>query len=130
MTFPADTSVPGVPRLEPEILDDRRSADSWERDLRVPKDLSCWPGHFPDYAIVPGVVQLAWIMRLLREYTGRVPKLQSLEAVKFKTPLLPLQQLTLTLRPGKDPSRFDFKLADGTTVFSEGRIVLLEKAAG
>ena len=128
MTRPADASVPGVPRLNPEILAERRSTDAWERDLRVPADLSCWPGHFPDYSIVPGVLQLAWTIGLLGEYIGGVPKVQHLEALKFKTPLLPLQQLTLSLEPGRDASSFRFKLADEGRTFSEGRIVLVAQA--
>ena len=112
------------PHLGPEVLAERRFEDRRELDLRVPTNLACWPGHFPDVAIVPGVLQLEWVMQELAAWTGRPPNVACIENLKFKRPILPGQELTLVLRSDSEPERFRFELEDDSGAFSLGRIVL------
>jgi uncharacterized membrane protein len=115
---------PRAPRMRPQVLAERRLADRRELDLRVPGDLACWPGHFPDVAIVPGVLQLEWVMSELAAWTGRPADVACIENLKFKRPILPGQELTLVLRSDSEPERFRFELEDDSGAFSLGRIVL------
>ena len=114
-----------APRLRPEVLAERGFEDRRELDLRVPDDLACWPGHFPDFAIVPGVLQLEWVMREIAAWTGRPPDVACVENLKFKRPILPGQELTLVLRSDAEPERFRFQLEDASGALSLGRIVLV-----
>ena len=111
-------------RLEPDLLAERREAGRWERDLRVPPDLECWPGHFPDWAVVPGVLQVDWVMRFVSEILGAAPKLERIDGLKFKRPLGPGECLTLFLEREPGGAAFRFRLARGEDVFSLGRLVL------
>lgn len=115
---------PRAPRMRPQVLAERRFEDRRELDLRVPADLACWPGHFPDAAIVPGVLQLEWVMQEIAAWTGRPADVACIENLKFKRPILPGQELTLVLRSDSEPERFRFELEDDSGAFSLGRIVL------
>jgi 3-hydroxymyristoyl/3-hydroxydecanoyl-(acyl carrier protein) dehydratase len=106
--------------LDPEVLAERRGEGAIEQALRVPEALDCWPGHFPVRAIVPGVLQLSWVVQLAERWLGPA-RLLALEGLKFKRPIGPGQHLTLTLEAA--PRRVHFRLADGDTVFSLGRLV-------
>lgn len=134
LVFPArvteaadSTDLPSVstrPRLEPDVVAERALDDRREWDLRVPHDLACWPGHFPEYAIVPGVVQLKWVMELIESWHGGQVLLSRIEALKFKRPMLPGQELTLVLDRDEHHRIFRFALSADAEVFSSGRIVM------
>ncbi len=112
------------PRLDPEILAERRVRGRWEQDLRVPADLGCWPGHFPERPILPGVLQVDWAMKLLARWLGGEAWPRRVEGLKFKQFVRPGQLLTLTLEQEPGGGRFRFRLAKGATTFSLGRIVV------
>lgn len=116
-------------RLDPEILAERRGPDRWEQDLRVPADLSCWPGHFPGQPILPGVLQLDWAMKLLARWLGEERWPRRVEALKFKDFVRPGETLTLALEREPGQEDFRFQLTHGTTVFSLGRIVVSGSAS-
>jgi len=73
----------------PEILDAARDAASAQWRCRVPRDLSCWPGHFPDAPVVPGVLQIDWAMDLASELLGGLPRICEMDPVTFREPLRP-----------------------------------------
>jgi 3-hydroxymyristoyl/3-hydroxydecanoyl-(acyl carrier protein) dehydratase len=106
--------------LDPEVLAERRSEGAIEQALRVPEALDCWPGHFPAWTIVPGVLQLGWVVGLAQRWLGPA-RLIGLEGLKFQRPLGPGQRLTLRLETA--PGRLHFRLFDGDTVFSLGRLL-------
>jgi len=112
------------PRLQPEVLGVQREATRVEIDLRVPVDLACWPGHFPHHAILPGVLQLQWTLDEIAHWTGAAPEVAQVDALKFKTPLLPGQRARLRVTRDPDRASFRFELTDGDVVYSQGRIVL------
>jgi 3-hydroxymyristoyl/3-hydroxydecanoyl-(acyl carrier protein) dehydratase len=57
-------------RLQPELLAERRADPHHEFDLRVPDDLAVWPGHFPAFYVVPGVLQVDWVLRFAAQRLG------------------------------------------------------------
>ena len=111
-------------KLQPETVAERCSADRCEVDLRVPTDLSCWPGHFPDQPLVPGVLQVDWVMRSIERWLDRTMALRTVEALKFKTPLYPGEELTLRIDGSSEGDRFQFQLAAEGRIFSQGRLYL------
>lgn len=82
------TAIAGI-EDRPEVLEAIRSETSAEWRCRVPPDLSCWPGHFPDSPVVPGVLQVDWAMDLASELLGGLPRLCEVEQVTFRDPLRP-----------------------------------------
>lgn len=112
------------PRLDPEILAERRAPDRWEQDLRVPTDLGCWPGHFPDRPILPAVLQLDWAVQLLARCLGGEMWPRRIEGLKFKQFIVPGQTLRLVLEREAGGASFRFRIAHGATTFSLGRIVV------
>jgi uncharacterized membrane protein/3-hydroxymyristoyl/3-hydroxydecanoyl-(acyl carrier protein) dehydratase len=121
----ATDAVPSSVGLDPEKLAESRGAGFIHQDLCVPQNLSVWPGHFPEYAIVPGVLQLRWVLSGVYRLTGNASEIEAFEALKFKRPLLPGQKFRLEVQvTERDSSRIRFRLADGESVFSSGVLCL------
>jgi 3-hydroxymyristoyl/3-hydroxydecanoyl-(acyl carrier protein) dehydratase len=112
------------PRLEPELVAERWTTRSGTLELRVPGDLDCWPGHFPGRPVVPGFLQLDWVMRFASRWLGSAPRVRSIEGLKFKSVLCPGERFTLTLERSEDGAGLRFRLDGGDRTFSLGRFVL------
>lgn len=110
--------------LAPELLADRQMGALWIQELRVPKHLECWPGHFPDWQVVPGVLQIDWVMSLLAQKVGGSPRLRRIEHIKFTSPLGPGQTFTMRLEMS-DNRDLRFELSHESKVFSQGRLEVL-----
>lgn len=123
-----ETRAAARSRLQPEVLAVQRKEAVVEIEMRVPEDLACWPGHFPRYRILPGVLQLQWALEEIARWTGAAPELTRVDALKFKTPLLPGQRTRLRIRRDLDAPRFHFEFAHEGVVYSQGRIVLAAEA--
>lgn len=106
------------------MLAERRGDSHHEFDLRVPEDLAVWPGHFPEFFLVPGVLQVEWVMRIARDRLGLSGVLDRIEALKFKTPLRPQQAFTLDLDVAEDGRVLVFEMRGPNEVFSLGRFHL------
>lgn len=107
------------PGLDPERLAERGSDERFEADLRVPQHLDVWPGHFPGYFVVPGVLQVDWVVRAAAERFGtKAPS--AIENLKFKAPLKPSQTFTLYLE--RRDHGIEFRLEEGESVFASGRL--------
>jgi uncharacterized membrane protein/3-hydroxymyristoyl/3-hydroxydecanoyl-(acyl carrier protein) dehydratase len=126
---PRDLLVGTRPPLRPQQLRVRQGDDRCEQDLRVPEHLACWPGHFPDLFILPGVLQVQWVMDAIGQFTQRVPELRCIEALKFKRPLYPGNPFTLVLEANRDRDRFSFRIEEAGEIYSSGRILLVAAGA-
>lgn len=115
---------PDVPPRGPEVRGARRAARELSLELRVPEDLAFLEGHYPGQPLVAGVVQVHFAMSALEELLGAPPRLARLEALKFREPLLPGQEVRLFVRVADDGARFEFALFDLSRperAFSSGR---------
>lgn len=117
------------PRLAPDLLDERDGANRLEQTLRIPADLDCLPGHFPGVPIVPGVLQVDWVMRAIGRWTGRAPSIRGIDALKFKKPIRPGNEVTLVLECDGAGSPFRFEFRGDGEVLSTGRILLSDPGA-
>jgi uncharacterized membrane protein/3-hydroxymyristoyl/3-hydroxydecanoyl-(acyl carrier protein) dehydratase len=123
--FPPSNTTPSAPALDPEVLDEQRGRGFIRQKLRVPEHLDVWPGHFPEYAIVPGVLQLRWVAALVQELDGDDRELEGLQGLKFKRPLLQTQEFNLEVKVSdRDSNQFKFRLFDGDEVISVGAMQL------
>jgi len=85
---------------EPVVLAERRESSVWEAELVFPADDPYFQGHFPDFPIMPGVVQLGAARRFAQALQGGAGVLKCVKKMKF----------TGVVRPGDVVRlRLDFK---------------------
>jgi uncharacterized membrane protein/predicted hotdog family 3-hydroxylacyl-ACP dehydratase/3-hydroxymyristoyl/3-hydroxydecanoyl-(acyl carrier protein) dehydratase len=86
-----------VGSMSPVLQMRTREEAGWRVEWLVPKRLDCWPGHFPEQSLLPGVLQLEWILREIEsELAGRI-KFDRIDRLKFKQPIFPGDRLTLSI---------------------------------
>ncbi len=79
-----------------------------ELDLAVPASLHWFQGHFPGFAILPGVVQLHWAVAHARRHLGVTAQPTSAQ-VKFRRPIRPDDLLTLSLALARGRLAFSYR---------------------
>jgi 3-hydroxymyristoyl/3-hydroxydecanoyl-(acyl carrier protein) dehydratase len=104
----------------PQVMARRDADGRTELDLRVPADSPWFEGHFPQMAILPGVVQVGWAAHYAHDLFALGPGVIALEQVKFKRPVEPGMLLTLTLRPDAVKQRARYEYRSGEDVCSSG----------
>lgn len=111
---------------EPLVLARRGDAPRVELDLALPAGLLYFEGHFDGFAILPGVVQIHWALRLARRHLGLGDGAPTSMQVKFRRPIRPGALLALALErvslPGGE--RLAFAYRSGPTLCADGKIVL------
>ncbi|QCP50608.1 AMP-dependent synthetase [Trinickia violacea] len=97
-----------------EVLAQVRHGGALHYDLRVPPTLVHFAGHFPGLAILPGVVQIDWAMKLAAEQVEGVREIASIDRLKFMAPVPPGAVLQLTLAPdaARGRVRFAYRLGE------------------
>jgi acyl-CoA synthetase (AMP-forming)/AMP-acid ligase II len=117
------------PRAEGmEVLAEVRHDGALHYDLRVPPSLVHFAGHFPGLAILPGVVQIDWAMRLAAEHVDGVRDVASIDRLKFMAPVPPGAVLQLTLAPDPVRGRVRFAYRLGERDCASGIFVCRERA--
>jgi predicted hotdog family 3-hydroxylacyl-ACP dehydratase len=106
----------------PELLALETSAGALRVRARVPVELVFLEGHFPGHPVVPGFVQVHWVLALARQHLGVSTPPSAIEVLKFRAPLLPAQEFELTLRA--TPQRLVFELDGAGQPASSGRFQL------
>lgn len=123
-----EASADGTP-WSPEILEEKGDGMTCTRRLRVP-DAAAFEGHFPEMAVVPGFVQIDWVMDVAAHLTGHPMTLARLEALKFKDLLRPDEVVELRAELSEDSATLTFRLVRaGGRVVSQGRCWLVEETA-
>lgn len=110
-------------RKLPQVLNLEINSGGVHLGLRVPEDLLYFLGHFVDYPILPGVVQLAWV-----EYFGKLffaidQPFSSMEVVKFTQIIHPGDELTLSIDWKTASGKLYFKFSSELGTHSSGRMV-------
>ncbi len=107
----------------PEVFEEIRGDDFIEWSCEVPQELSCFAGHFPDLAVVPGVLQLDWAMDLAGRLLGRTPRVAEVESLKLRAALWPGSRFAIRVRASSD-TRVDFEIRGDDAVHATGRVRL------
>jgi 3-hydroxymyristoyl/3-hydroxydecanoyl-(acyl carrier protein) dehydratase len=109
--------------MEPEVLDVHFGERRVELDLVVPPDLLYCQGHFPNHAILPGVVQIHWAILFARRHLSLGQTRPTTIQMKFRRLIEPGDRLILDLRytPARNQVSFDYR--DGTAARSMGHVV-------
>ncbi len=115
----------GVPTRSARVTREAvASARQFEVELEVPDDLWCLRGHFDGFPIVPGVVQLEWVIEWGTTWIGREPRLRAIEGLKFKQVLASGTRFRLALDRADEGLVLRFRLWNESAEFSCGRLLL------
>jgi acyl-CoA synthetase (AMP-forming)/AMP-acid ligase II len=111
---------------QPEVISKTISEQLVCLKAIVPEKLGYFEGHFPNYPLVPGIVQIKWVIDAVKDCWEIEPTFHRLEAIKFKRPLLPSQSFTLEITPLSTLPKKGvvFSYRDGETIFSSGRLLV------
>ena len=110
----------------PQILENSVDEKSGEHILQfiVPYDLICLEGHFPGKPILPGVVQIQWVMHFCNELFGVSGKrFLRLEVLKFQKIILPGERIYLGIRWDNQKNVATFRYTRKDHSLSSGRVV-------
>jgi 3-hydroxymyristoyl/3-hydroxydecanoyl-(acyl carrier protein) dehydratase len=109
---------------DPVVVDRRIEGLAAEIELVVPHDLRYLEGHFPGLPVVPGVVQIKWVVALAHRYLDVTGGFCGFEALKFQQVLGPGVRATLKLEfvPANGKLRFAFESDHAS--YSSGRLLL------
>lgn len=121
-SFQAVISQPAAEPREPLCISQFRDGDDDVFEFVVPRDLAYFDGHYDAFPLVPGAVQIHWVMSTLSRHLGGPVSAERMEAIKFKSVLRPAQEFCMRLHI--EGSRVSFTLAHEERVFSSGRITL------
>lgn len=106
----------------PTVLARREAAGRSELDIEVQADNPWFEGHFPQFAILPGVVQIGWAAHFAHELHGLGPGVTSMDQIKFKRPILPGARITLILKPDAAARRVRYEYQDAESSYSSGTL--------
>jgi 3-hydroxyacyl-[acyl-carrier-protein] dehydratase len=80
-------------------------------NVRVPAGSPWFDGHFPGFAVLPGVAQLAIVAGVLEEALDVRVRVTDVSRVRFKTAVLPDQLLEVRITAKEnDPLTYGFRL--------------------
>lgn len=106
----------------PEVIDIARSAEQAEVKLLVPENLIYFRGHFPGFALLPGVIQVDWAVRYGKELFLPAGAFPSTIRIKFRRPIRPNYRLSLNLKFVPLRSSVHFEYSDAEGPYSSGQI--------
>ena len=92
-------------------------------EFGVESDDAAFEGHFPEAAILPGVLQLDWAIRSARYCFTIATPVQGLEVLKFQQPVLPGTRLILKLQWKSEVRAMKFHFSSTAGTHSTGRVL-------
>lgn len=107
---------------EPVVRNLHTTPDTITADLTFMPESEYFRGHFPDYPILPGVVQLHFALKFIKIFFGasHTPA-YTITKLKFSSLILPSTTIKFTLTR-HNPTTFSFEYTRGQTRCSGGRI--------
>lgn len=91
---------------------------------KVPLDLDYFSGHFANFPLVPGVVELQWVVEQIHRYFGKEMEIARVDNLKFQKFLRPNDEIELTLKWDSTKNRMGFQLKTSNEMCASGLILL------
>lgn len=113
----------------PDILRKEGDPGSLQLSLDIAPNLDAFAGHFEEFPIVPGVVQIQWALHFFKRLMAVSPTLQQatvakMSALKFQHVITPNTEVILSLNFDDDKSCLAFKMSNAEHNFSSGKLFL------
>lgn len=93
---------------------------------KVPLDLVYFKGHFANFPLVPGVVEMQWVMDKIHAYFGKEKTIARIDNLKFQKFLRPNDLLELRLKWDEAKNRMAFQLKTDGEMCGSGLVVFGE----
>lgn len=106
----------------PNIIDFSINSDFAEFKLIFPLSSNFFKGHFTDFPILPGVVQLFFAKEFIKDAFNLDFVSETVKKIKFSSVIKPDTQVALTLK--RKEKSIDFMFTNGDITFSSGSFVL------
>ena len=97
--------------------------DSFSALLTFMEDAAYFSGHFPGYPILPGVVQLYFVLYSIQHYLRRPFGAYTVKKLKFNKLILPMKTIAFALHK-KDDNEYDFSFGSDEVKYSSGTIAV------
>jgi 3-hydroxymyristoyl/3-hydroxydecanoyl-(acyl carrier protein) dehydratase len=110
-------------RTLPRVLAAETDADGVCLHIKVPKELRYFPDHFPDFPLLPGVVQIGWAEHFGKIFFPISAPFSHMEVIKFGKMIRPNDELHLSLEWREASGKLYFQYSAGAHAFSSGRMV-------
>jgi 3-hydroxymyristoyl/3-hydroxydecanoyl-(acyl carrier protein) dehydratase len=111
-------------RCAPIVLSITTTDQEVALQLGLPEELPGFQGHYPGFPILPGVVQIDWVMQLAAAHLRCGQASATDFRIKFKHVITPGSALSLTLRHDPAHGRLAFVYRCGELVASQGQVTL------
>ncbi|MDR0247656.1 MAG: AMP-binding protein, partial [Burkholderiales bacterium] len=105
----------------PPFVVTARGAHETELTLALRDCPQAFDGHFPQMAILPGVAQIDWALRLAQRHFPIEGRFSDLRQLRFQRILRPDDEVSLTLRFSPEKKEVQFVYASAHGVHSQGR---------
>lgn len=116
------TEAQHLPRWQVIAIDSEKSRVALQ--LHVQRELEHFKGHFPGFGVLPGVVQLDWVVRLAQQYFQITDEgFLGMEQIKFQAIVLPEALIELKLEWDSSRRRLSFVYQDSAKIYSSGRLI-------
>ncbi|WP_239366164.1 AMP-binding protein [Snodgrassella communis] len=113
------------PVTQPVVLDQKAvAADEYWLRIQVPLDLVYFRGHFDAFHLVPGVIQIKWIIELLQRYSWLTQMPLQMENLKFQHFLRPADVVELVFKRDCIRRKISFQCLMHDKKISSGRLVI------
>ena len=123
-----------------EKMSELVSGDQWPRlvkfdaadnhislSFEVVDSISWFAGHFPEQAVLPGVVQIHWAMKLAQavfpDLLSEGRHFKTANNIKFKSMILPGQMIDVDLKYKESKHTVAFSYHTADDIFSTGSLV-------
>ncbi|MCH4247971.1 MAG: hypothetical protein LKF82_09070 [Acinetobacter populi] len=98
-----------------------QEADKLQFKAKVNKELLAFEGHFPEFAVFPGVAQIAMVQQIISQYFASLGVIQRIEQLRFQNFILPDQEIFIVLE--QTEQSMNFKLTNAAQdVVASGRL--------
>lgn len=98
---------------EPFVENEERTSTTYAADLTFDRDAAYFKGHFPDFAVLPGVIQLGTAHRIAEAFIGHVRTLRQVKKMKFSHVLRPGETVHFTLtKKTDDEFAYEYRKGD------------------
>ena len=112
------------PRLDPSWRVVSADTNRWVGETEITVNLGVLDGHFPDNPIVPGVAQISWVAEAAKKAFALTDLPGNMEAVKFRSPIVPGNIIRLTLRIDRQTHKVHFEITHDDRSCCLGRLLL------
>lgn len=103
--------------------------ESLEIPVRIPEDFAWFEGHFEDYPVLAGAVQLKeLILPTVSRAFPRLGSVLSMSRIKFTGRIVPGDQVVVRVERGTRPGRVQFEIRKASESCARGILVLAERA--